>query len=219
MTDADGSIVLLSGGFDSTAALFWAAETFGRPVHALTFEYGQRHWVEIERSRKIAGLAAVDTHTVMNTGLRAVTRGRLLATARKSDAPIDDPAAVVPGRNAVFLAAACAAAVTRRVPRVVIGCNADDAGAFLDCRVPTLLAVQRAMHLALGVDVQIVAPFIASTKRQVASTWMRHAAARPALDMSWSCYAPVLRGPHCNDLDACNACSACVKRADAIGAL
>lgn len=185
-------VVLLSGGMDSAVALHWAI-AHRRPAFALAIDYGQPHRVrELAAAREVAKASLVP-----------LREGRLLAPWPPMQGD------VVVGRNLHLLNAAAAQGAVRgggEPVDVVIGCNLADAEGFPDCRPEFLRAAGQAIGLGIGVQVQIVAPFIASAKAQI----VREArelgpAAWHALRLSWSCY----RGG-----DApCGECGACVKRA------
>lgn len=111
------ALVVLSGGQDSTTCLYWALRTFGRGnVEAVTFDYGQRHRVELDCARKISELAGV-RQTVLPIDTFAAIGGNALTDAdiAPEDGARDDdalPNTFVPGRNLVFLTFAAALAYT-----------------------------------------------------------------------------------------------------------
>jgi 7-cyano-7-deazaguanine synthase len=212
----DAAVVLLSGGQDSTTCLHWALREF-RAVHALTIEYGQRHWVEIKAARKVAGDARVASHVITALGGKGIGLGvgRASALVDKTRAiePGADglPSTFVPGRNYLFLGIAAAHAYELRAPHLVIGCSAVDYSGYPDCRPQALGAMRTALRLALDWPVlEVHAPLIDRSKAQTvrlarelgADCWA-------ALGATWTCYDPTLIG----DVRPCAVCPACVLRA------
>lgn len=203
------ALVMLSGGLDSTVALFWAKERYGS-VCAVTFEYGQRHWVEIERAKALAKYC--DAHKTVQLGAQGVGFGSLLT--RKAGEIVTDSDAVVPARNVLFWWAAAVHAAAIGADVIVAGCVADDAASFLDCRIECVAAVERAMALALGRSAAFVVPWIDRTKLQVIEEAERLGCLSEAR-AAWSCYAPVFDGPTLRTRRPCGKCPACVKVAAA----
>lgn len=209
-----GAVVLVSGGQDSTTCLFWAMREIEGPIHALTLSYNQRHWIEIERAKRICGIAGIPhRHTIANSGL-----GSLVTSLLHTKAPVvtDDGvpiAPVVPLRNVVFMALAAAFAASRKLGTVVIGACRADADAFPDCRVETIVAARKALSLGLGAEVNIVAPLAAMTKGATVKL-ARDLGPKcwEAIGVSWTCYAPEMVGPTCDKVRPCGACLACVNR-------
>lgn len=181
------TVVLLSGGLDSTAALFWAAHNRAN-VRAIGVDYQQRHARELLSAAVIADLAGVPFERVRLAFPWPPMAGDVL-----------------PGRNGILLSIAAAHAAADGGPaEVVIGACAADAAAFPDCRPEYLLAAGQALTLGLGVEVSIVAPWIDRTKAQTieACRWF---GAWHALAYSWTCY----RGGEA----PCGECTSCVTRA------
>ncbi|MFN3596620.1 MAG: 7-cyano-7-deazaguanine synthase QueC [Rubricoccaceae bacterium] len=175
------ALVLFSGGQDSTTCLFWAlapAPLGGGFAHveAIAFDYGQRHAVELEQARAIAEAAGVPLAVRSLRGLLGASA--LTAPDRPGERPPDVaaphalapdlPAAFVPGRNALFLAAAASHAFARGIHDVVGGmCQADYSG-YPDCRLAFVEAMQHALALALDAPLRLHTPLMHRTK---AETW------------------------------------------------
>lgn len=209
--------MLLSGGQDSTTCLYWALER--GPCVALSFDYGQRHRVELERAAEIARMAGAP-HRVVAVDLAVpsfLTDGSTATLATLDGLP----ATFVPGRNLVFLAHAYAIAGALGATDIVFGANAIDYSGYPDCRPEFVSAMLRAGDAALGhARITLHAPLIAMTKREIALLG-EELGARAALARSWSCYdpqrpfEPVPGQPglfHTYD-EPCGKCAACLLRA------
>ena len=209
-----GSVILFSGGLDSTTLAYHARAAWGDPVHLLSFEYGQRHMYELDVARKLAHDFVPQTHRIVSIGPKGVgMRSALLGT--KGD--VTENASVVPCRNLWFLITGAMHAQQLGLSRVAIGANADDAATYLDCRAETIKAQERACKFALGYDVEFLAPFVTWTKRKIVEH-ARDLGCESQVRRSWSCYQPILSGKTWGEFTACEACPACVKRADALAA-
>lgn len=170
-------LVVLSGGQDSTTCLYWAREQFGE-VHALTFDYNQRHRREIDAARRIAWMAGVEAHEVLEIG--PILQGRSPLTNpseqleqyssfAEMDKIIGDRVELtfVPMRNALFLVLAANRAVCKDITHVVTGvCEADNAN-YPDCRRVFISAMQDAINEALGRKaIEIHTPLITKSKAE-----------------------------------------------------
>ncbi|MEE2972143.1 MAG: 7-cyano-7-deazaguanine synthase, partial [Planctomycetota bacterium] len=137
-TKGPRAVVLLSGGLDSSTVLAWARSR-GRECFALSFDYGQRHRIELERATEIAGILGAAEHRIVSVDLRAfggsaltddidVPKGRIDAHGgSEGGAPEDDiPITYVPARNTIFLSFALAYAEVRSVTEIWLGINAID---------------------------------------------------------------------------------------------
>lgn len=134
------ALVILSGGQDSTTCLFWAKREFDSVI-AVTFDYGQRHAIELEAARKVAELAGVEEHIVLKLGdiLQSssplVSHELLEQYATPSDLPgTGVEKTFVPGRNLLFLTLAANMAHARGILDVVTGVCQEDSGGYPDCR-------------------------------------------------------------------------------------
>ncbi len=170
------AMVVLSGGQDSTTCLFWARYFFDE-VHAITFDYGQRHRVEIEAARKVAKMAGVHSHSVISVG--SILGG--MSPLTNPSEPVEQyesfdsmekiigdriEKTFVPMRNALFLTVAVNAATILGITDLVTGvCEADNAN-YPDCRARFIKAFEVMTSLALDKDIRIYTPLIYLTKAQ-----------------------------------------------------
>jgi 7-cyano-7-deazaguanine synthase len=203
------AIVLLSGGLDSATCLLIAKEQ-GFDVFALSFDYGQRHRVELERGRQLATRYGVSEHRVIHLDLPAPAASALtdfsIAVPKRSLGREAIPVTYVPARNTLFLAHAVAWGEALRAPDIFIGANALDYSGYPDCRPEFLEAFQRMANLATKVGVegtlrfQIHAPLLRMTKREIVTR-----ASELGLDfaLTSSCYDPSDEGAPCGACDSC----------------
>ena len=199
------AVVLLSGGLDSMVCAALAREA-GFGVLALTVDYNQRHRVELEAAKRIAGQLA-DRHIVLPIDLRAFGGSALTSeTAVPKDGVGEGiPVTYVPARNTIFLSLALGWAEAAGAGDLFIGVNALDYSGYPDCRPDFVEAFGKVANLATKAGVEgdpftIHAPLQHMTKADIAAE-----AARLGLDagMSHSCYDPAPDGRHCGLCDAC----------------
>jgi len=205
----DRALVVLSGGQDSTTCLYWALHRFGRDnVESVTFDYGQRHRIEIECARRIAEDAGVP-HVVLPIDTFAALGGNAL-TDSSVDVPDTDPAGsglpatFVPGRNLVFLTYAAAWGWRRGIGHLVTGVAQTDYSGYPDCRRDTIDALERALKLGLERDLTIHTPLSSLSKKQTVLL-ARELGALDAMRFTHTCY----RGQR----PPCGVCAACRLRA------
>jgi len=199
------AVVLLSGGLDSMVCAGLAREA-GFRVLALTIDYGQRHRVEIEAAKQIAGLLA-DRHTILPLDLRAFGGSALTddIAVPKGGVGTDTPVTYVPARNTVFLSLALAWAEAASARDLFVGVNAVDYSGYPDCRPAFIEEFERLARLATkagdeGATFTVHAPLLKMTKADIARE-----AVRLGLDagLSHSCYDPDEGGAACGLCDAC----------------
>lgn len=206
------AVVLLSGGLDSTTCLA-IAKNEGYEVHALSFNYGQRHSYELDRAAEIAKAANVASHTTVHIDLAAFGHSALTdatLAVPKSDSVEqvgnDIPITYVPARNTIFLSMALALAEVRSAREIFIGVNALDYSGYPDCRPEFIRAFETMANLATKQSVQshhtirINTPLIAMTKAQIVKRGLEL-----GIDYSktLSCYDPGEGGVPCQHCDAC----------------
>jgi len=208
------AVALLSGGIDSTTATA-AALREGFLVHALTFDYGQRNRLEIDRARLVAKELGVTAHVVVSVDMSAFGGSALTGdlAVPKDRAPEmigqDIPITYVPARNTIFLSVALAWAEVLNSSDIFTGMNVLDYGGYPDCRPEFFKAYERMADLATRAGVEgrqhlkIHAPLLRMTKAEII---------RYGIDLgvdfalTMSCYDPSPAD------EACGACDACVLR-------
>jgi 7-cyano-7-deazaguanine synthase len=203
------AVLLLSGGLDSATCLLIAREE-GFEVTALSFDYGQRHAVEIDRARALAALYGAVEHRIVRLdfpgkGASALTDAAIPVPAHGSS-PDAIPSTYVPARNTLFLSHALAWAEVSGASDIFIGANALDYSGYPDCRPEFIEAFERLANLATKAAVEgrtafrIRAPLLAMSKAEIVRT-----AVSLGLDFSLtsSCYEPGPAGEPCGVCDSC----------------
>ena len=199
------AVVLLSGGLDSMVCAGIAREQ-GFSVVALTIDYNQRHRVELEAARTIAGELA-ERHIILPLDLRAFGGSALTSDIAVPKSGIGEgiPVTYVPARNTIFLSLALGLAEASGARDLFIGVNALDYSGYPDCRPQFIAEFEKLANLATKAGVEgkpftIHAPLQHMTKADIARE-----AQRLVLDaaLSHSCYDPLPDGRHCGECDAC----------------
>ena len=205
------AVVLLSGGIDSSTALA-IAEAAGYEVYALSFDYGQRHGIELEAARVVAASAGVKKHLIVSFDLREIGGSALTSDMEvpKMSSKVQKrggaeestlnpvvsgliPVTYVPARNTIFLSFAVAWAEVLEAGDIFIGANAVDYSGYPDCRPEYLRAFESMANLATKASVEgklkfaVRAPLISMKKSEIIRK-----GAELGLDYSltWSCYDP-----------------------------
>lgn len=200
------AVVLISGGLDSATTLALAKDT-GFACYALSFDYGQRHRVELVAAHKIAESLGVVEHRVMRLPIGDVGGSALT----DQDIPVPEspatgiPATYVPARNTVFLAIALGWAEVLGARDIFIGANAVDYSGYPDCRPEFIAAFERLSNVATRAGVEgetfhIHAPLIRMTKAEIIQTGVRLGV---DYGLTASCYAPGPGGKACGVCDSC----------------
>ena len=200
------AVVLLSGGLDSMVTAGIAREQ-GFALNALTIDYNQRHRVEIDAARAIAGRLGAARHTVLPLDLRAFGGSALTDAIDVPKRGVEPgiPVTYVPARNLVFLSLTLAWAEALGARDIFIGVNALDYSGYPDCRPEFIAGFAALAELATkaggeGEAFRIHAPLQHMRKAEIARE-----AARLGLDpgWSWSCYDPGADGHACGLCDSC----------------
>jgi 7-cyano-7-deazaguanine synthase len=206
------AVVLLSGGLDSTTALYWAKKKGFTPV-ALAVHYGQRHSRELRAARAVAKKAGAALHEVSFTlpwlSGSSLTNKKMklpkIALAKIGLGGV--PSTYVPGRNTIFLALAASLADAIGAEAIVIGANALDYSGYPDCRPPFLNAFSKVAKLGTkrgteGKPLKVLAPLLRLDKKGIVRLGRLVGA---PLSLTWSCYAGGSR--------PCGTCDSCQLRA------
>ena len=209
MPQPNPAVVLLSGGLDSATVLA-IAQADGFDPLALSFRYGQRHAVELEAARKIAGAAGVREHRIVDIDPRvfggsALTDDIEVPKDRDPTAGDEIPVTYVPARNTIFLAYALAFAEVRAAQDIFIGVNAVDYSGYPDCRPEYIAAFERMANLGTkagvtGRAVHIHTPLIKLTKVEIIR---RGRELGVDYGLTRSCYDPDEAGRACGHCDSC----------------
>jgi 7-cyano-7-deazaguanine synthase len=204
------AVVLLSGGIDSTTTLAIAIAD-GYEAYALSFDYGQRHQIETEAARHLAGSLGATEHRVAKIDLRVFGGSALTdeinVPKQRSEKQIAHgiPITYVPARNTIFLAYALAWAEVIEAPDIFIGVNAIDYSGYPDCRPEFIQAFENLANLATkagveGQGFQVHTPLIKLSKAEI----IRKAVElRIDLSLTHSCYDPSPQGLACGQCDSC----------------
>ena len=204
------AIVLLSGGIDSTTTLAIAIAQ-GYATYVLSFDYGQRHSLELEAARRVAkSLGAKEHRTVkIDNGIfggSALTDNVDVPKGRsEKEITAGVPITYVPARNTVFLSYALAWAEVLRTFDIFIGINALDYSGYPDCRPEFITAFENLANLATksGVEGQrfrIHAPLISLSKAEIIR---RGTELGIDFSLTHSCYDPTADGRACGRCDSC----------------
>ena len=205
------AVVLLSGGLDSTTVLA-IAKAEGFRCFCLSFSYGQRQTLEIERAVESAKKMSAEEHLVLDLGLgkiggSALTSGIEVPKGRSyEEMESGIPVTYVPGRNTIFLSYAAAWAEVLGASHIFIGVNAVDYSGYPDCRPEFLHAFEQVANLGTRAGVAgkipftIHAPLMQLSKKEIILKGM---ALGVDYSTTHSCYDPDETGVACGECDAC----------------
>jgi 7-cyano-7-deazaguanine synthase len=205
------AVVLLSGGLDSTTTLAIAKHE-GFRLHALTFQYGQRHAIEIAAAQRVAQAMGVERHVIVDIDLRvfggsALTDDLAVPKNRTQDEIGEGiPITYVPARNTVFLAYALAFAEVTGSEDIFIGANALDYSGYPDCRPEFIHAFEAMANLATKAAIEghqrlhIHTPLMQFSKAQIIQ---RGRELGVDYGLTHSCYDPSRDGTSCGQCDSC----------------
>jgi 7-cyano-7-deazaguanine synthase len=205
------AVVLLSGGLDS-ATVAAVARRDGFEVNALSFDYGQRHDIEIAAAKEVARALDAARHVILPIDLRAFGGSALTDDIEvpkgRSEAEMEGniPVTYVPARNTIFLSLALAWAEVLETGDIFIGVNARDYSGYPDCRVEYLRAFEAMSNLATRRAVEgtqpvtIHAPLIDMTKAEIITLGTTLGV---DYGLTRSCYDPDEGGRACGECDSC----------------
>ena len=202
------AVVLYSGGLDSTTCLA-EAENDGFSPYAISFDYGQRHAVELDKARQNARLVGALDHRVIAMDLRSIGGSALTSELEvPKNRAMDDsvPVTYVPARNTIFLSVALGWAEVLGAFDIYIGVNSLDYSGYPDCRPEFIEAFEKMANLATRAGVEgkrkyrIHTPLLHLTKSEIIQ---RASALGVDLKLTHSCYDPTAEGLACGACDSC----------------
>lgn len=203
------AVVLLSGGLDSAITLVISRHDGFEP-YALSFDYGQRHKLELEAASRVAAALGAREHRVATIDLRvfggsALTSDMAVPKNRESDGGDEIPITYVPARNTIFLSYALAWCEILGAADIFIGANAIDYSGYPDCRPEFIVAFEKLASVATkaGVDgtrFQIHAPLLSLTKAEIIR---KGTDLGVDFSLTHSCYDPSADGVACGECDSC----------------
>lgn len=211
MQEKPKAVVLLSGGLDSATVLAMATAE-GYECCCLSFAYGQRQQVELERAKANVARHNIAQHLILRLDLDAIG-----GSALTTDAPVPKgrnqnemnasiPITYVPGRNTIFLSYAMAWAEVLGAGDVFIGVNVMDYSGYPDCRPEFLEAFEKVANLATRAGVQgetrlrVHAPLLTMTKKEII---LKGFELGVDYGLTHSCYDPDHKGRACGSCDSC----------------
>lgn len=205
------AVCLLSGGLDSTTCLAYARRQ-GFECYTLSFDYGQRHRIEIDAARRIAKALGAADHRVARIDLRVFGHSALtddIEVPKGRDESLmtrEIPVTYVPARNTIFLSFALAWAEVLESSEIFIGVNALDYSGYPDCRPEFIDAFERMANLATRAGVEgrtrmrIRTPLIQLSKADIVRLGME---LNVPFELTHSCYDPDAAGRPCGACDSC----------------
>ncbi|MEI7942055.1 MAG: 7-cyano-7-deazaguanine synthase QueC [Candidatus Riflemargulisbacteria bacterium] len=159
------TLVILSGGQDSTTALFWAKKRWDI-VEAITFDYGQRHKIEIASAKKVAEIAGVPHKIVKVTALEQLADNAMINNEEIVINKITGlPTTFVPGRNLIFVTLAAGYAYGKGIKDLILGVSQVDYSGYPDCRRETITSLENTISLGMDTEFKIHTPLIDIDKK------------------------------------------------------
>ncbi|MCX5815809.1 MAG: 7-cyano-7-deazaguanine synthase QueC [Proteobacteria bacterium] len=205
------AIVLCSGGIDSTTAMAIAKQQ-GYSIYSLSFDYGQRHRIELESASRIAAIMGAEKHLVMDINLRRIGGSALTDSIKVPKGRVAEeiektiPVTYVPARNTIFLSYALAWAEVLNAPDLFIGVTAVDYSGYPDCRPQYISAFEAMANLSIKAAVEgkikitIHTPLINMTKSEIIRKGTELGV---NYSLTHSCYDPSPDGRACGLCDSC----------------
>lgn len=201
------AVVLFSGGIDSTTTLAIAIQQGFEPI-VLSFDYNQRHRLELQKGRRVLRQFPIRAHFTFpidfaRIGGSALTSSLRVPKFRKMDQSI--PATYVPGRNLIFLSIAAALGEVHRAYDLFYGANVLDYSGYPDCRPGFIRSLERTLNAGTkagseGKKFRIHAPLLKMTKAQIIRKGLK---LRIDYSQTHSCYDPTAKGLACGACDSC----------------
>lgn len=211
------AVILFSGGLDSTTVLYNTLNQ-GFIVDALSFQYHQKHKIELEYSKKLAQKAGVRKHVIIKLdptfgdSSALLGHGQIPKNRKNLSRENDIPATYVPARNLIFLSMAAGYAESHHIKNIFIGVNSVDYSGYPDCRPDFIESFTKTANLGtktgrIGEGITIHTPLAGLTKKEIIELGMT---LKVPYGMTWSCYDPVIDSQ--GKVTPCKICDSCQLR-------
>ncbi len=210
------AIILLSGGIDSTATLVYAIKQ-GFECYAISFDYNQKHKIELEYSKKLTLKYKIKEHKIVKIDINSITPSALTNESLKipkynnsNDLPNNIPVTYVPARNLLFLSYALSWAESLGITNIFFGANKNDEIGYPDCRQEFFKKFEDIANIGTSFinsteRIKILTPFINSNKEEIINFGIQNDI--DFLD-TFTCYDPIKNKP-------CGKCYSCIIRNEA----
>ena len=198
MKQTKKAVIVLSGGPDSATVAYWAKQQ-NYQIYPITFKYGQIAIKETQAAQKIAHTLDTSTKIIDLSALKDIfsTATSLVNRNIPLTAEFSTPI-IVPFRNAIFLSAAVAYAITVKAKKIFYGAQGSDEPFYPDCRRKFYEAFEKAAQLGTCEDITIQAPFSNRTKAQLIKEGAKLGV---PFELTWSCYLD--GNKHCGKCESC----------------
>uniref|UniRef100_UPI003216DC5F 7-cyano-7-deazaguanine synthase QueC n=1 Tax=uncultured Draconibacterium sp. TaxID=1573823 RepID=UPI003216DC5F len=200
----NATLVVFSGGQDSTTCLFWAKKKFGK-VLAIAFDYGQRHNIELEAARHISGIAGIPFHVFKMDLLSQLTANALTSSGIEVEKEKPDerpPNTLVEGRNMLFLTYAAIFAKEHKIHNLVTGVGQADFSGYPDCRNDFIVSLNQTLSLSMDFEYKIHTPLMWKNKSQIWQLADELGVFEFVRDQTVTCYNGI-KGAGCGECPAC----------------
>lgn len=202
------AVVVFSGGQDSTTCLIQALKMYDE-VHCVTFDYGQRHRLEIEVAQKLSHSLGAAAHKILDVNLlnelavSSLTRDNIPVPDYNESATNGLPSTFVPGRNILFLTLAAIYAYQVQAEAVITGVCETDFSGYPDCRDEFVKALNHAVNLGLAKDIRFETPLMWLDKAQTWALADYYGYLETIREQTLTCYNGI-QGDGCGECAACH---------------
>ncbi|AVE40974.1 7-cyano-7-deazaguanine synthase QueC [Providencia stuartii] len=202
------AVVVFSGGQDSTTCLIQALKMYDE-VHCVTFDYGQRHRLEIEVAQKLSHSLGAAAHKILDVNLlnelavSSLTRDNIPVPDYNESATNGLPSTFVPGRNILFLTLAAIYAYQVQAEAVITGVCETDFSGYPDCRDEFVKALNHAVNLGLAKDIRFETPLMWLDKAQTWALADYYGHLETIREQTLTCYNGI-QGDGCGECAACH---------------
>ncbi|AMG68397.1 7-cyano-7-deazaguanine synthase QueC [Providencia stuartii] len=202
------AVVVFSGGQDSATCLIQALKMYDE-VHCVTFDYGQRHRLEIEVAQKLSHSLGAAAHKILDVNLlnelavSSLTRDNIPVPDYNESAANGLPSTFVPGRNILFLTLAAIYAYQVQAEAVITGVCETDFSGYPDCRDEFVKALNHAVNLGLAKDIRFETPLMWLDKAQTWALADYYGHLETIREQTLTCYNGI-QGDGCGECAACH---------------